>query len=77
MMNHVVLMNTTGGEAMAFMLLCLYFLPSIMAHKKRSSKAIFALNLFLGWTLIGWVVAICWAASPEPSQGCGKHCNCH
>ncbi|HXE31684.1 MAG TPA: superinfection immunity protein [Terriglobales bacterium] len=45
----------------------LYFLPSILARNKRSFVPIFLLNLFLGWTLVGWVIALVWALSePEP-----------
>jgi Superinfection immunity protein len=41
-----------------------YFLPTIIgvARSKRDLLSIFLLNLFLGWTLIGWVVALVWAA---------------
>jgi hypothetical protein len=44
-----------------------YFLPFAIAfHKKRAnSGAIFALNLFLGWSLIGWVIALVWAMKDE------------
>ena len=44
-----------------------YFLPFAIAfHKKRANTgAIFALNLFLGWSLIGWVVALVWALKEE------------
>ncbi len=44
-----------------------YFLPFTIAfHKKRTNTgAIFALNLFLGWSLIGWVVALVWALKDE------------
>ena len=44
-----------------------YFLPfAIALHKKRANTgAIFALNLFLGWSLIGWVVALVWALKEE------------
>lgn len=38
----------------------LYFLPSIVGRDKRNASAIFVLNLLLGWTLIGWVVALVW-----------------
>lgn len=40
-----------------------YFLPSIVAlmRSKRDLLSIFLLNLFLGWTLIGWMVALVWA----------------
>lgn len=39
--------------------LALYFLPTLCAKKDKGS--IFILNLFLGWTFIGWVVALIWA----------------
>lgn len=40
-----------------------YFLPSFVARaqRHRNSVAIFALNLLLGWTLLGWVAALVWA----------------
>jgi len=40
-----------------------YFLPSIVAlvRGKRDTLAICLLNLFLGWTLIGWIIALVWA----------------
>lgn len=40
-----------------------YFLPSIVAFArgKRDAASIFVLNLLLGWTAIGWVVALVWA----------------
>ena len=43
----------------------LYFLPSIVGKDKRNIGAIFTLNLLLGWTLIGWVVALVWAMTQE------------
>lgn len=41
----------------------MYFLPSILAlaRNKRDTVSIFVLNLFLGWTAIGWVIALVWA----------------
>lgn len=41
----------------------LYFLPTIEAalRKHRSLTSIGLVNLFLGWTLIGWVASIAWA----------------
>lgn len=41
--------------------LLIYFLPSLMARNHPNSAAIFVLNLFLGWSVIGWVVALVWA----------------
>lgn len=45
----------------------LYFMPTILANanKKRNKDAIFVLNLLLGWTFVGWVVALVWAVSTE------------
>lgn len=41
----------------------LYFLPTLVAfgRSKRDTGAIFILNFFLGWTAIGWVIALVWA----------------
>jgi hypothetical protein len=55
-----------GPEALGFLAsliigLPVYFLPTILASKHRNQTAIFALNLLLGWTLLGWVVALVWA----------------
>jgi hypothetical protein len=45
----------------------MYFLPSIvaLARSKRDIAAIVLLNLFLGWTIIGWVVALVWAVKTD------------
>ena len=43
----------------------LYFLPSILGRDKRDAMGIFRVNLFLGWTLIGWVVAFLWAIAAD------------
>jgi len=56
------------------LVLVIYFLPTIVAgwHRHHNSSAICALNLLLGWTFLGWVVALVWAfteASPaDPSR---------
>ncbi|HMH06016.1 MAG TPA: superinfection immunity protein [Terriglobales bacterium] len=44
-----------------------YFLPSLiaLARSKRNLLAIFLLNCFLGWTLVGWVVALVWAVKVD------------
>lgn len=45
----------------------LYFLPSIiaLARNKRDITAILLLNFFLGWTAIGWVIALVWAVKHD------------
>jgi hypothetical protein len=41
----------------------IYFIPAIVAHTSRHKNftAICALNFFLGWTFLGWVIALVWA----------------
>lgn len=46
----------------------LYFLPSLIGMSKRNAGAIFVLNFFLGWTFIGWVVAMVWACTYDSRQ---------
>jgi hypothetical protein len=46
-----------------------YFLPAIIAgSRNRASGAVFVLNLFLGWTLIGWVVALAWSLTERTAR---------
>ena len=47
-------------------LVLLYFLPAIIGRGKHDATGIFLLNLFLGWTIIGWVIALIWACAAEP-----------
>jgi hypothetical protein len=62
------------GGTFFFLLVCglglvLYFLPSIIGWNKRNSSAIIALNILLGWTAIGWIVALVWSlTSDQPTQ---------
>lgn len=48
-------------------LLVLYFVPSMVGTRKKNFKAIFALNLFGGWTVVGWVAAFVWALTVDRS----------
>lgn len=40
-----------------------YFLPSMVGYDNKNFSTIFIINLFFGWTLIGWVVALIFAFS--------------
>jgi TM2 domain-containing membrane protein YozV len=64
--------------AVFIILICLfiYFLPSLIGKSKRNAGAIFALNLLLGWTLIGWVVSLVWALTVEPEYQVQQAWNC-
>jgi hypothetical protein len=52
---------------MILLMLVLYFTPTLVAsgRKKGNKEAIFILNIFLGWTFIGWLVALIWALTKD------------
>ena len=58
-----------------WLLLIVYLLPTAIASGRShpNSVSIFLLNLFLGWTLLGWIAALVWAATsfPPPAQRVG------
>ncbi len=41
-----------------FVALFIYFLPALVAGKKKCSTLIFVLNLFFGWSGIGWILCL-------------------
>jgi hypothetical protein len=51
-----------GISIFQILVLCLYLLPTCLALYKKhvDATAITVLNIFLGWTFIGWVVALVW-----------------
>ena len=57
------------------LLAALYFLPSVVAtaRRKRNAGAITLLNLFLGWTILGWIIALIWSATHDPSSVQTRH----
>ncbi|ORB71666.1 hypothetical protein BST44_21270 [Mycobacterium scrofulaceum] len=62
--------NSHGLTGLMLVLLLGYFIPSIVAKMRKvpSFGSVFIVNLFLGWTFIGWVVALAMAArSAQPS----------
>lgn len=55
--------------------LWLTFLPTFIAYRREHPNRvpILLVNLFFGWTLVGWVAALVWAcmafAEPVPVRG--------
>jgi hypothetical protein len=45
--------------------LVLLFLPTVVARSRNhpNAAAIFLVNLFFGWTFIGWMVSLLWACA--------------
>jgi hypothetical protein len=61
-----VLASSSGGVGAVFLLIVaigLYFLPTIVAvtRKVTNTGSVAVINFFLGWTMIGWVVALAMA----------------
>ena len=48
----------------------LYLIPYYVAigNRKRNATAIGALNVLLGWTVIGWIAALVWALSKDAAN---------
>jgi len=54
-----------------FVLIALYFLPTIIASGRHAYErgAIAMVNLFFGWTFLGWIVALIWAITAQAPYG--------
>jgi len=54
-----------AGIVMLVAVPTIYFLPALVASKRehKQKTAITVLNLFLGWTVLGWVGALVWAVT--------------
>lgn len=50
---------------MQVLIIFVYILPTLVALgvKNRNWPAIAVLNLALGWTYIGWIIALIWAVA--------------
>jgi uncharacterized sodium:solute symporter family permease YidK len=61
-------MTLTLSNAVLWALaLVVYLAPSCIAEERGSRKLhpIIIVNIFLGWTVIGWVIAVKWACEPK------------
>jgi len=68
-MDNVTLIRVIAGVvAVSVFLLPLYILPTILAWRKKQRTPILLLNLFLGWTGLGWVGALVWALVATPAN---------
>lgn len=55
------------GLCLIFLALVFYFLPTYIASKREAqhSGAILFINLFFGWTVLGWFAALIWAITEK------------
>ncbi len=60
-----------GFFGLGFLLLALYLLPTIVAYVRRvpNKGSVAIINVFLGWTIAGWVIALAMAARSRQTPG--------
>jgi fluoride ion exporter CrcB/FEX len=48
----------------------IYFVPAMIANQKkhRQSSPILLVNLFFGWTILGWLIALIWSVSAQEKK---------
>ncbi|APQ42422.1 hypothetical protein PBI_BLUE_70 [Mycobacterium phage Blue] len=65
----IVLMSISPSHALLVVLGTAYFVPTIVAYYRKASlrQPVAVINVFLGWTFIGWVVAL--AMAVKDSRG--------
>src|SRR3989441_5033389 len=59
--------QATAQVAVIARLALLYFFPPLVAwiNRRKNAMAITLLNLFLGWTFVGWVLPLVLACIPD------------
>lgn len=60
-----------GGILILLVALAMYVLPTIVAMMRKHPQLapIALVNIVLGWSFIGWIVALVWAlTNPQPQQ---------
>lgn len=57
--------NSLGAFLLLTLMVIIYFIPTLVAGKRGHPQGtpIFLLNLFAGWTFIGWLAALIWSSS--------------
>jgi hypothetical protein len=62
-MDNKVLLNTIGLLVIGFVGVIIYFVPTYIAFKRKCIhfNGITILNIFLGWTFLGWIGSMIWA----------------
>ncbi len=62
--------QAAGGAVLFVATLFIYLLPTGIAagRKHHQTNAILALNLLLGWTVLGWIIALIWSFTSVKKQ---------
>jgi hypothetical protein len=60
-------MEKDGGNLALITIFFIYFLPALIAYRRRHRQFVplTLLNLLFGWTGLGWVIVFMWSWSPD------------
>jgi hypothetical protein len=63
------MLAVTNSEILIVLFIAFYFVPILVAtiRKVPNIGSVAVINVFLGWTLVGWVVALSMAARSAPT----------
>ncbi len=55
---------------LSFLYTYIYFLPYLIANKKKhpQTRAIYILNIFAGWTILAWFIALIWSCTEAQNK---------
>ena len=61
--------------AIGFCCLLLYFVPIAVAQYRKASNTttVVLINIFLGWTIIGWIIALILAFAGDSGDQARRH----
>ncbi|MDB5469317.1 MAG: hypothetical protein JWR84_877 [Caulobacter sp.] len=67
-------MDGAGAGVFVIILIAGYFIPTVIAFMRshKDAPAIAAVNLLLGWSVIGWFMAFIWALSDPRGRGAAQ-----
>ena len=56
------------------MVIMVYFAPTVVAFARHHANAwpIAVINLFLGWTLLGWAGSLAWSLTRQTPRASGR-----
>ena len=56
-------MDQDAATGAVYLMIAVYFAPTVLALSRGhlSSGSIIAMNVLLGWTLLGWLIALFWS----------------
>lgn len=57
-----------AGFLLFIVALFLYFIPVWIGWGKRNIDSVIVVNFLLGWTVLGWIVALVMALNPDDPQ---------